>query len=455
MDNEVLTQADSVVETVLSQIEVILAMLTRPVMLRQILAILIILFLSWILPEGVRRWRKRHEVTEEETDAESKRSDAMTRERRWLAALYHLLAPISALALLVITIWLFNRQGYPSGLLENFVTLIWIWIAYRTLLTVLYARYGEAARPYQVRIIIPLFVLLIVLQLVAALPGSVALGELDIDLGVGAVNLNQLFIGLIVLYVFIVIAWVVEQLMIRALPNRLDAEPGVIEAFATLARYALLALGIIVSLAILGLDLTSLAIVAGGLSVGIGIGLQDLVANFVSGLVLLFEQSLKPGDVVELDGRISQVEKVALRATTVRTRTNEELIIPNANFTTNQVKNLTKSDRLVRIIIPFGVSYKSDPELVQQLAIDTARNHPLVLAVPPPIVLFRGYGESSIDFDWVVSINVPLQSFMVKSDLYYMLWKTLKEHKITIPFPQRDLNLGSGWEQFAADLGAE
>lgn len=458
MDGEVLTQADSLVEIVRSQIEVFLAMLTRPVMQRQILALLLILLLAWILPEGVRRWRswrERHEATEETTEAESKRSDSTTLGQRWLAALYHLLAPILALVLLIIAIWLFNRQGYPSGLLENFTTLIWIWIAYRAVLTLLYARYGEAVRPFQVRIITPLFGLLIILQLVAALPGSVTLAELDIDLGVAAVNLNQLFIGLIALYVFIVAAWVVEQLMIRSLPSRLDAEPGVIEAFATLARYALLALGIIVFLAILGLDLTSLAIVAGGLSVGIGIGLQDLVANFVSGLVLLFEQSLKPGDVVELDGRISQVEKVALRATTVRTRTNEELIIPNANFTTNQVKNLTKSDRLVRIVIPFGVSYKSDPEVVRQLAIETAKEHPMVLTVPPTLVLFRGYGDSSIDFDWVVSINQPLQSFAVKSDLYYMLWKTLAANKITIPFPQRDLNLGDGWEELAADLAAK
>jgi small-conductance mechanosensitive channel len=239
--------------------------------------------------------------------------------------------------------------------------------------------------------------------------------------------------------------------MMRTLPDQLGTEPGVIESFATLARYALLSLGFVAFLGMLGADFTSLAIVAGGLSVGIGIGLQDIVANFVSGLVLLFEQSLKPGDMVELDGRISKVEKISLRATTVRTFTNEELIIPNASFTTNQVKNLTKSDRLIRLVLPFGVSYKSDPEMIRRLAVETCQRHSLVLANPPPKLLFRGYGESSIDFELMVGIDRPELTMAIKSDLYYMLWKTFAKNDITIPFPQRDLNLGDGWEKFITD----
>jgi small-conductance mechanosensitive channel len=223
---------------------------------------------------------------------------------------------------------------------------------------------------------------------------------------------------------------------------------------ATLTRYALLVLGILISLGMLGLDFTSLAIIAGGLSVGIGIGLQDIVSNFVSGLVLLFEQSLRPGDVVELDGRISQVEKISLRATTVRTRTNEEVIIPNANFTTHQVKNLTKTDRLVQVIVPLGVSYKSEPELVRRLAVETSLQHPLVLDDPPPLLLFLGYGESSLDFNLLVSVIQPEMTLLIRSDLYYLLWKVFAEHDIEIPFPQRDLNLGDGWEKLASDLPA-
>jgi small-conductance mechanosensitive channel len=168
--------------------------------------------------------------------------------------------------------------------------------------------------------------------------------------------------------------------------------------------------------------------------------------------VLLFEQSLRPGDVIELDGRISEVEKISLRATTVRTLTNEELIVPNNNFTTNQVKNFTKSERLVQIVILFGVSYKSDPELVREIAIETSLSHHLVLVDPPPTLLFIGYGDSSLDFELRVSVNQPELTLNIRSDLYYMLWDRLAENDIEIPYPQRDLNFKDGWEKFASDL---
>ena len=156
--------------------------------------------------------------------------------------------------------------------------------------------------------------------------------------------------------------------------------------------------------------------------------------------------------MIELDGRISSVENISLRATTVRTLTNEELIVPNNNFATNQVKNFTKSDRLVQIIVPLGVSYKSDPELVRQIAVETSLLHPQVLPDPPPTLLFRGYGDSSLEFNLLVSVNQPELTLKIRSDLYYMLWEKLAENNIEIPFPQRDLNLGNGWEKFAPDL---
>ena len=330
-------------------------------MQQQILAFILILIISWLLPEGLRRWRQKRRSTNEEPATET-----ISRTQRWLAALYNLLTPIMALVLLTITITLFAQLGYPNGLLQNLTNLVWIWLIYRLVLTLLYARYGiEEVRPYRNRIITPLFLFLLISQILSTVPGAVTLSEATINLGVISFSLGSLLTALIVFYLFIVTAWVVEQVMIRSLPSRLNAEPGVVESVATLTRYTLLALGLIIFLGMLGLDFTSLAIIAGGLSVGIGIGLQDIVANFVSGLVLLFEQSLRPGDMIELDGRISEVEKISLRATTVRTLTNEELIVPNNNFTTNQVKNFTKSERLVQIIVLFGVSYKSDPDLVR------------------------------------------------------------------------------------------
>lgn len=446
MDNDSLIQAQTVVNSFKDQVEIILAMLSRPVVQRQILVVLFILIITWLLPEGIRRWHRRRTSTSEAPETERS-----SRKQHWLGALYHLLTPVLALVLLNITIELFSQQGYPNGLLQDVTNLIWIWLLYRLILTLLFARFGEAVLPYRDRIVTPLFIYLVILQIIATVPGS-AFVDASFNLGVISISLDSLIAALIVLYLFFVTAWVVKQSMMHSLPSRLHAEPGVIESFATLTRYSLLALGFIVFLGMVGLDFTSLAIIAGGLSVGIGIGLQDIVSNFVSGLVLLFEQSLRPGDVIELDGRISQVEKINLRATIVRTRTNEELIVPNDSFTKNQVKNLTKSDRLVQVVVPLGVSYKSDPKLVRQLAIETSLLHPLVLPDPPPSLLFRGYGDSSLDFSLLVSTNQPELSLKIRSDLYYMLWEVLAEHNVEIPFPQRDLHLRDGWEKFATSL---
>ena len=436
MDNQNIDQAGTLVNVLQNQVDFLLAMISRPVVQQQILAMLLILIVSWLLPEVVRRWRRRPGKAMERSDMAE-----MSHRQHWMMAGYALLAPILTLVLLNFTIWLFAQQGVPNGLLEGLTVLIWIWLIYRLLATALMSRYGEAFRPYQIRLVMPFFLFLVLRQLSTVLPGSGVLAGVTIGLGTISVTLGNLLTALIVLYVFFVAAWVVKQAMLRSLPSRLQAEPGLIESVATLARYALLALGAILSLGVLGIDYASLAIVAGGLSVGIGIGLQDFVANFISGLVLLFEQTLRPGDVIELEGRISQVDKISLRATVVRNRANEEVIIPNSKFTNEPIKNLTKSSRLVRVIVPLGVSYKSDPEMIRQLATETAKHHHLVLSDPPPSLLFLGYGESSIDFNLSVSVNQPEMSAVVRSDLYYMLWRVFKEHGIGIPFPQRDLHV--------------
>lgn len=447
MDTESVSQTETLRQLMQDQLDIILAVISRPVVKQQLFAIFLVLLIAWLLPEILQRWWPRR-YRESDENAEKK----VSRGRRWLVALYHLYTPVLALVLLNVMIWLFVQQGMPNGLLENVTVLIWIWIFYRGGLMLIYAKYGTLIRPYQNWIVTPLFLLLIMMQLLVILPGSQVLINATMNIGAIAVSIGALFTSLMILYLFIVGAWVIKQMMMQYLPNRLNTEPGVIESIATLTRYVLFTLGLIFSLSVLGLDFTSLAIVAGGLSVGIGIGLQEIVSNFVSGLILLFEQTLRPGDVVELDGRISQVEQIRMRATIVRTGTNEEVIIPNSKFTTEQVKNLTRSDRLVQVLVPFGVSYKSNPQVLRQLTVEAALQHPLVLPHPAPRLTFRGYGESSIDFNLVVSVNQPEMSLTIRSDLYYSLWDVFVAHGIELPFPQRDLNLGDGWEQFAASL---
>ena len=288
--------------------------------------------------------------------------------------------------------------------------IVWLWLAYRGVVMLLYVFYGATSRPYRRWIVTPSFAILVIAQLLAVLPGSVTLVDATIRVGAITISFGSLLASLLVLYLFIIAGWVVRQMMMHWLPSRINAEQGVVDSIATFTRYALLAAGIVFALSVLGLDFTSLAIIAGGLSVGIGIGLQDFVSNFVSGLVLLFEQSLRPGDVVEIDGRICRVQRISLRSTTVRTLTNQELIIPNTTFTAQQVTNLTKTDKVVRVLVPLSVSYGSSPEEVREVATQTALQHPSVLPDPPPFLAFLGYGESSLDFNLSVSVNQPDQS---------------------------------------------
>lgn len=443
MNNNNPEQIELFFEILLDQINIVITVLSRPVVQQQILAFISILFISWIVFRGMRSlWKRRHPFNDK------LQIESLLKDNHWLTALYHLLTPTLALIFLYITIAWFARQGLPNSLLRQLIRFIWLWIFYRFLIVLFYARFGEALRPYRNWILTPIFLFLVAYQTLSILPGSIVLVDATILLGEISVTVRNLLFALIILYVFSVTAWLVEQAMDHTLPGLLNADPGVIESVAILARYSLLGIGILLTLVMLGLDFTSLAIVAGGLSVGIGIGLQEYVANFVSGLVILFEQPIRPGDVVEIGGQISQVEKISLRATTVRTRANEEFIIPNSNFTTQQVKNLTKSERRVRVRIPFGVSYKADPEKIRQLTTEASLQHPLVLADPPPLLFFLGYGESSIDFELLVSIEHPELTIRTKSDLYYILWEVFAKHNIEIPYPQRDLNLGDGWNKF-------
>ncbi|MCO5190396.1 MAG: mechanosensitive ion channel [Anaerolineae bacterium] len=447
MDSENLVRTESLADVISEQAAVLLSMLSRPVVVRQIIIAIIIVLFAWLFSRQTQQWRARRQSSDVVEPANPPLLMRLYRE-----SLREIVTPLLALVLLNIAIWVFEQLSYPKGLLEDLTTWIIIWLVYRIIVTLLRVRFDSEARPFRNRIVTPIFLFLLFIQFLAIWPGTVALAQFSIKIGTLAFPFVNLVLSLIVLYVFIITAWLIEQLMELTLPQRLNIESGLVESVATLTRYSILAIGIIVSLSLLGLNFTSLAIVAGGLSVGIGIGLQDIVANFVSGIVLLFEQSLRPGDVIELDGRISQVERISLRATVVRTRTNEEVIIPNAAFTTQQIKNLTKSERLVQVIVPVSVSYHSNPEIVRKLTVETSLNHPLILHTPEPQLVFKGYGESSLDFNLLVSIDQPELSVKIKSDLYYMLWQTFAENDITIPFPQRDLNLGDGWDNLVAGM---
>lgn len=219
---------------------------------------------------------------------------------------------------------------------------------------------------------------------------------------------------------------------------------GAQEAVAIIVRYSLISIGTVVLLQIWGLDLSSLALLASALSVGIGLGLQNIARDFGSGLVLVFERPIQVGEFVEFGEFMGTVERIGARSTEIRTLDQVSIIVPNSRFLDQEVINWSHRNPVSRIRIPVGVAYGSDVEQVRSVLLEAGRKHPKVLSTPPPLVLFSGFGDSSLDFQLMVWIAEPSKHMIIRSDLYFAIEAGLNRHDIEIPFPQRDLHVRSG-----------
>lgn len=201
-------------------------------------------------------------------------------------------------------------------------------------------------------------------------------------------------------------------------------------------------IGLIVGVNTAGIDLRSLALLGSALGLGVGLGLQPIIANFVAGLILLMERPVKLGDRIDVGGTNGTIMRIGGRSTWVRTNDNEIIIVPNTNFITNSVTNWTANDLKVRFAFKVGVSYSSDPQQVKAILLRLATLHPDVLHDPPPEVIFSDLGESSLIFllrIWTVRELGNPQG--LKSDLYFSIFDAFREHGIEMPFSQLDLHL--------------
>ncbi|MCX5904063.1 MAG: mechanosensitive ion channel [Proteobacteria bacterium] len=215
-------------------------------------------------------------------------------------------------------------------------------------------------------------------------------------------------------------------------------------ATSSLINYIIIALGFIVGVGVMGVNLTRVSVLAGAFGVGIGFGLQSVVNNFVSGLILLFERPVHVGDTIEIGELQGEVRRIGIRASTVRTWQGADIIVPNAQFITEKVTNWTLSDQLRRIDLPVGVNYGAAPQKVIALLEEVARANSRVLRDPPPRGLFMGYGDSSINFElraWTDQYN---NWQIIRSELAMAVYDAVYAAGMTFPFPQRDVRLIQG-----------
>jgi len=225
--------------------------------------------------------------------------------------------------------------------------------------------------------------------------------------------------------------------------NKFDIEPGLKYAMSRVAQYTIVVIGILISFQFVAIDLTSLAVIFGLLSVGIGFGLQNITANFISGLIIMFERPITVGDRVDVNGIEGDVMEISIRSTKILTMNNTSIIVPNTQFVENSVINFSHGDPTFRLHIYVGVSYSSNLDDVLQALNEVAYEHTKVMKLPKHQVHLTQFGDSSWDMELRVWIPEVKDRLVIRNELNQAIVKKFNKMKIEIPFPQRDLHVRS------------
>jgi len=266
-----------------------------------------------------------------------------------------------------------------------------------------------------------------------------------IHLGSMRITVFSLVMGPLVLLVLLMLARLVTGITDRRLKANQDLPPVVMVMVGKVVQLGAITAAVVITLQVVGIDLTTLTVFGGALGLGLGFGLQKVVSNLVSGVVLLMDKSVKPGDVVEIGGTYGWVNSMRMRYVSVITRDNKEYLVPNEDLITQPVINWSFTNRLVRLKAPIGISYDSDVHRAIEICKTAAVDNPRVSKNPAPKCLLIGFGDSAIDLQlrfWIEDPNNGVRN--ITSEILLEIWDRFKEEGITIPYPQRDIHIRSG-----------
>jgi small-conductance mechanosensitive channel len=273
------------------------------------------------------------------------------------------------------------------------------------------------------------------------------------SLGKSPLTLGTILGGAIVVVIALVISTLLRRSLRSVAQRRTAFSSSMLYTIERLIHYVILSLGVFIGLSVVGIDFSKLALVASALSVGIGFGLQAIFSNFVSGLIILVERALKVGDYVQLEsGVIGVVTEITVRATIITTLENAEVIVPNSEFVNGKVTNWTHTNNFCRLRIPFGVAYGTNKERMRDVVLDGIKDLPQTLKDFPgrsPVVIMKGFGDSSLDFELLVWVKPEFASQQsgTRSAFLWAIDTALVDAGIVVPFPQRDLHIVSGFNQ--------
>lgn len=277
---------------------------------------------------------------------------------------------------------------------------------------------------------------------------------LQYEMGFGDITLTpyDFLYFVLAIWLSLMVSRLLRFILERDVMSRASLPRGVPETISKAIHYGTLIVGFVIALSAIGIDSSSLALIFGAMGFGISFGLQNVVNNFVSGLILLFERPIRVGDKIMVGNMEGVVGEIGIRATTVHTWDGADVIVPNANLISNELINWTFSDHKRRIEVKVGVAYGVDPETVLTLLPSLVSDHPDVLKEPKPIALFLGFGDSSLDF----SLRCWTKAFApgIQSDVGVAVNQALVDAGIEIPFPQQDLHVKSVDESIRKDLGS-
>lgn len=345
--------------------------------------------------------------------------------------------------ILVVTVWLIDaiaiQAGYRHNVVRLVASLLNAWIVIRLAAAIV-------DDPIWSRTIATIAWTLAALNIVGWLePGIEILDGLALQVGEFRVSVYGIIKAVLSLAVLLWVASFASRLFEQRIQKVHRLTPSVQVLMSKLLKLVLLSVAVLFALSTIGVDLTALAVFGGAVGVGIGLGLQRIVANLISGVILLLDRSIKPGDVIAIGETFGWIQSLGARYTAVRTRDGTEFLIPNEDLITTQVENWSHSDVKLRLKIPVGIAYSCDPHFAIKLCNEAAAKCARVLDNPGPNTLLRGFGDNSVDLEIRFWINDPQNGRgNITSEILLNVWDAFKEHDIEIPFPQRDLHLRSG-----------
>jgi len=393
-----------------------------------------VILLTYVLARGSEKWL--HTVFSKILDG-SWGGNWIQRFRIQLDQIFMpLLMPTVWLVLMGAAQFAMRQLQWQTAIFDIGVSLLTAWLVIRLALNFI-------ADPWWSRAVAVSVWVVAALDIVGLLAPTLAFMDiLAVNLGDLRISLLSVAKALVALVVFLWIANAAAQLVENRLRALTHMTPSLQVLFGKLVRVLFIAIAILVALNSVGIDLTALTVFSGALGLGIGLGLQKVVANLFSGIILLLDRSVKPGDVIAINQTYGWINSIGARYVSVVTRDGIEHLIPNEELINRPVENWSHSDRKVRVRLPIGVSYESDLHMAIELAIEAAENFDRILDAPKPICLVKGYGDNAVDLElrvWIQDAEKGVSN--IKSNIYLKIWDLYHENNIAFPYPQRDVHV--------------